>query len=101
MNIKRAVVFVIFISVFSSNVFAQFAVTYKNAKHNYSINLPKNLQVTEFPEANNADTMIAKNNDGSEFIVLAKRDEVYKGINGSQLSPKSFMPGFKSKIKEC
>jgi len=99
MNIKRTIIFIILVTIYSSNVNAQFAVTFKNAKHNYSINLPKNLEVTEFPETNNADTMIAKNNDGSEFIVLTKFDNLYKGINGSQLSPKSFMPDLKAKFK--
>ena len=99
MNIKRTAFVIILITVFSCNVFAQFAVQYKNAKHNYGINLPKTLEITELPETNNCDTMIAKDKDGSELSITAKSDQIYKGINGSQLSAKSFMPDLKIRLK--
>lgn len=99
MNIKRTAFVIILITVFSCNVFAQFAVQYKNAKHNYGINLPKTLEITELPETNNCDTMIAKDKDGSELSITAKSDQIYKGINGSQLSAKSFMPDLRIRLK--
>jgi hypothetical protein len=99
MNIKRTTVFIILLTLMSVNVFAQFAIQYKNSKHNYGINLPKTIEITELPETNNCDTLIGKDRDGSQIIVTAKIDPVYKGINGSQLSAKSFMPDLKATLK--
>lgn len=98
MIIRRTVFFIILFALFSCNAFAQFAVQFKNAKHNYGINLPKTLEVTELPEAGNCDTMIAKDKDGSEISITTKIDPVYKGINGSQLSAKSFMPDLRARL---
>jgi hypothetical protein len=99
MNIRRTVIFITLITLSSCNVFAQFAIQFKNAKHNYGINLPKTIEITELPETNNCDTLIGKDKDGSEISVTAKSDPVYKGINGSQLSSKSFMPDLKARLK--
>lgn len=99
MNIKRTSVFIILIILFSCNVFAQFAIQYKNVKHNYGINFPKTLELTELPETNNCDTLIGKDKDGNEISITAKSDPIYKGINGSQLSSKSFMPDLKARLK--
>lgn len=99
MNIKRTAFIVIIIIMFSCNVFAQFAIQYKNAKHNYGINFPKTLELTELPETNNCDTLIGKDKDGSEISITAKIDPIYKGINGAQLSSKSFMPDLKARLK--
>ncbi|MEI7484260.1 MAG: hypothetical protein WCK13_06075 [Ignavibacteriota bacterium] len=99
MNIKRSALFVILITVISCNVFAQFAIQYKNVKHNYGINLPKTLELTELPASNNCDTLVCKDKDGSEMSITAKSDQIYKGINGGQLSSKSFMPDLKARLK--
>lgn len=99
MNIKRTIVLITLITLFSCNVYGQFAISYKNSKHNYGINLPKALELTELPEANNADTVIARDKDGSELSITTKTDQVYKGINGSQLSAQSFMPDLKARLK--
>ncbi len=99
MKIRITSVFIILITFLSCSVFAQFAIQYKNTKHNYGINFPKTLELTELPEANNCDTLIGKDKDGNEISITAKSDPIYKGINGSQLSSKSFMPDLKARLK--
>lgn len=99
MNIKRTVIVFAITILFACNAVAQFAIQYKNTKHNYGINFPKTLELTEIPEANNCDTLIGRDKDGSEISITAKADPIYKGINGSQLSSKSFMPDLKARLK--
>lgn len=99
MRIKIFLLFAIFITTLTVDVSAQFALNYKNAKHIYTINLPKTMKISEYPETNNCDTMIAANDDGSTFSVIVYSDKVYKGVTSSQLSYKSFMPDFKIRHK--
>lgn len=79
--------------------FSQFAVSYKNLKHNYSINLPKEMTVTEHPSHEDCDTMIAVNEDESRLEIVVYSDKIYKGVTSSQLSYRSFMPDFKIRYK--
>jgi len=79
--------------------FSQFAVSYKNLKHNYSINLPKEMAVTEHPSHEDCDTMIALNEDESRLEIIVYSDKIYKGVTSSQLSYRSFMPDFKIRYK--
>ncbi|MFA7361092.1 MAG: hypothetical protein WC139_08655 [Candidatus Kapaibacterium sp.] len=79
--------------------YSQFAVSYKNLKHNYSINLPKNMTVSELPSHEDCDSMIAVTEDGSKLELIVNSDKIYKGVTSSQLSYKSFMPDFKIRYK--
>jgi len=79
--------------------FSQFAVSYKNLKHNYSINIPKNMTVTELPSHEDCDTLVAVDDNGSRLEVVVYSDKISKGVTSSQLSYRSFMPDFKIRYK--
>lgn len=79
--------------------FSQFAVSFKNPKYNYSINLPKNLEVVQYPSDSSPDTVIATNSDGSFLEIAAGKDPTYKGVNASQLIVGTFMPSLKFRYK--
>ncbi|MCE1164695.1 MAG: hypothetical protein LWX07_04740 [Bacteroidetes bacterium] len=97
--VKR-LVFVIVISFgFITAGFSQFAVSYKNAKYNYGINLPKNMEIKQYPSDDSPDTVVVSNRDGSELIIAAGKDPTYKGVNASQLITGTFMPSLKFQYK--
>ena len=83
------------------NAFSQLALTYKNTIHNYTINLPKNLEIEERPSKENPDTLVATSKTGARIYIFAKADPAFKGVNGSQLIPNTFMPAFRLKYKEA
>ncbi len=97
---KQASFVLIFILGFFASAYSQFAVSYKNPKYNYSINLPKLMEVKQYPSDNDPDTVVASNSDGCEFIIAAGKDPVYKGVNGSQLVTGTFMPALKFAYKQ-
>ncbi|MDD5361489.1 MAG: hypothetical protein PHN88_05110 [Ignavibacteria bacterium] len=97
---KKIFIILLLISGFSSVTYSQFAYSFKNSKYNYSINIPKSYDIKKYPSENDPDTVVAINSDGSEFSITAGYDKVYKGVNGSQLPPNSFMPALKYKYKQ-
>ena len=98
--IRYLLILTVFLFIFiPSKAFAQFAVSYKNLKHNYSINIPKNMTVTELPSHEDCDTLVAVDDNGSRLEVVVYSDKIYKGVTSSQLSYRSFMPDFKIRYK--
>jgi hypothetical protein len=97
---KKVFFLLLLILGFSSLTFSQFAISYKNSKYNYSINIPKSYDIKKYPSENDPDTVVATNSEGSEFSITAGYDRVYKGVNGSQLPANSFMPALKYKYKQ-
>jgi hypothetical protein len=79
--------------------YSQYALMYKNTLHNYSINLPKSLEITELPSKETPDSLFATAKDGSVFSIIGKKDPAYKGVTASQLTSNSFMPELKFKYK--
>ncbi|MFA5011285.1 MAG: hypothetical protein WC644_04955 [Ignavibacteria bacterium] len=104
MNFRKQIIFgiaifsIIFL-VIPARVFSQFAVSYKNLKHNYSINLPKSMVLTEKQSPEDCDTLIAEGEEGSRLEIVVYSDKIYKGVTSSQLSYRSFMPDFKVRYK--
>lgn len=92
-------VLAIMLTVKPVKLYSQFAVSYKNLKHNYSINIPKNMAVTELPSHEDCDTLAAVDDNGSRLEVVVYSDKIYKGVTSSQLSYRSFMPDFKIRYK--
>ncbi len=86
--------------IFAVNMsYGQFASTYVNIKHNYSINLPETFKVTELPSHEECDTLRAVNNDNCMIDIIVRNDKIYRGITANQLSHRSFMPDLKIKFK--
>lgn len=104
MNKKKyiAISIILTASIFlliNGKAYTQFAVSYKNLKHSYSINIPKSMTVEELPSHEDCDTLIATNDDGARLEVVVNSDKIYKGVTSSQLSYRSFMPDFKIRYK--
>jgi len=97
-KIKVVLSLIVFTLSFST-VYSQYALMYKNSLHNYSINLPKTLEVTELPSKETPDSLIAVAKDGSVFSIIAKKDPAYKGVTASMLTSNSFMPELKFRYK--
>ncbi|MCU0373564.1 MAG: hypothetical protein MUE56_10030 [Ignavibacteria bacterium] len=96
--IKALLSIIIFIFSFSI-ARSQYALMYKNTVHNYSINLPKSMEVTELPSHEVPDSLIAVAKDGSVFSIITKKDPAYKGVTASMLTSNSFMPELKFRYK--
>ncbi len=97
--VKRISIVLFICLGFITAAYSQFAVSYKNPKYNYSINLPKAMDIKQYPSESSPDTVIASNKEGSELVIAAGKDPTYKGVNASQLIVGTFMPSLKFHYK--
>lgn len=98
-KLSVAGIFLLF-ALFSAEIsYPQIAVSIKNLKHDYSINLPGKYAISELPSKEECDTLIAEGNEGGRLEIIVKNDKIYKGLTANQLSHRSFMPDLKIKFK--
>lgn len=102
MKVNKTVFAAIFLiaALFTAEIsYPQFAVSIKNLKHDYSINIPGKYTISEFPSKEDCDTLLAESSEGGRLEIIVKNDKIYKGLTANQLSHRSFMPDLKIKFR--